>query len=461
MYWEGVSLPLLAFVVVSSSCLCVVMGYRNASVKWYIFAGLMWAFVLGSLYAGVWDKLSRIQIAEGSHVCEGMVDSYPVYSDGSQSFVLDSSECGRVYVRTDRVHVYAYHDLLTAEGNVGALDKSSSYLIPQRVSGVFLFPSISAQGRVENFSVRGSLYRIREQSARTLESLLPRDEASLAVGMLLGKESAFFSREFKGAMRVSGTTHLVALSGYNIAVVSVLIYMLCSLLFPRRMAAWGALGGIFLFVIMTGAEASVVRAACMGSLLIASRELGRVYSFKQSVALVAFGMVMLNPAAVRFDMGFILSFLSLFGVIYVAPCIYSFFDRRLKKESSLLKIFAQTLGAQLMTAPMLVMMSGQLSLWGVITNILILPLVPFIMAGGFLVILCGLMLPSLGFLLSLPLHRVLQFVYEVIMHGGNLPYFIISFPFVWAIVYYGLVGWWMYRVRTRAKLFNETSFLFS
>ena len=86
-----------------------------------------------------------------------------------------------------------------------------------------------------------------------------------------------FSKSFKEAMKNSGTTHLVAISGYNITLLAIAIGYICGYFFSRRITFFAATFAILIFVIMVGGEASVGRAAVLGVVPLISPNMGRLH----------------------------------------------------------------------------------------------------------------------------------------------------------------------------------------
>jgi len=112
---------------------------------------------------------------------------------------------------------------------------------------------------------------------------------------------------------------------------------------------------------MAGAEASVVRAAIMGFLVLLAKEAGRMYSFRNAVTFAAAGMAVFDPTILVFDIGFQLSFVSLLGITHLEPALKRFFGERGSflgwRENAL-----TTLSAQLAVAPILIQNFGSVRL---------------------------------------------------------------------------------------------------
>ena len=120
--------------------------------------------------------------------------------------------------------------------------------------GVASSPKITILSRFRGFSVKKELFLLSDRFTSSLNSVFNRNESSLATGIVLGKSDAAFSKDFTLAMKNSGTTHLVALSGYNISVLVGALYLALSWFFKRRAKFFIAFAVIFLFVAMTGSR---------------------------------------------------------------------------------------------------------------------------------------------------------------------------------------------------------------
>ena len=184
----------------------------------------------------------------------------------------------------------------------------------------------------------------------------------------------------------------------------------------RRMTFYLTTCVIALFVIMTGAQASLARAAMMGFLMLLAKEVGRPYSARNAVTFAALGMAFYDPTVVRFDIGFQLSFASLLGIIYLEPYIRRF----LKVEDATQGFLrwktsaATTLSAQLAVAPFLLYHFGRVSPVALVSNILVLATVPVTMFFGFLLGVGGILAKPLGFLFSIPARGLLSYQIAVI-----------------------------------------------
>lgn len=219
---------------------------------------------------------------------------------------------------------------------------------------------------------------LRGALQRGLNALVPEPEAALAVGILLGVRSAI-APEVSDAFATAGLTHVVAISGWNIAIVAALAAGLGRPLLRRRggrvAAASLAAVSVGAYVLLTGASPSVVRAALMAGGLVLARFGGsRAHALS---ALMAAALVMLLAApAVLWDVGFQLSALATAGLIWFGAPIES----RLRGWPGLIREpVALTLAAQLTTLPVILLNFERLSLVAPLANVLVVPIVPIVM----------------------------------------------------------------------------------
>ena len=197
----------------------------------------------------------------------------------------------------------------------------------------------------------------------TIERIMPFPEVSLLEGIILGNKQ-IYSEEIKNELSITGTSHIVAISGMNIVIVSeILMFVLIGLGMWRKQAFWFVSALIFLFIIMVGAPASAIRAGIMGAILLYAQKIGRLSNATRIMIFAGAIMLIFNPLLLRYDVGFQLSFLAVFGLIYIKPILDELVLRRIKKEelSSLLQIITTTIAAQIAVLGVLIYNFGRIS----------------------------------------------------------------------------------------------------
>ncbi len=251
------------------------------------------------------------------------------------------------------------------------------------------------------------LYGLRARAAAVIDATLPEPYAALAKGILLGIESDI-PRDLYGDFNATGTSHIIVISGFNIAIVAGLFLALLGPLLGSRRAGLVSVLGIGLYVLLVGADAAVVRAGIMGGIFAIGRVVGRRTHALNSLFGSALVMLAFNPLTL-WDVGFQLSFLATLGLIVILPSLQNAFQQTLSPfmpthwKGPLFDLLNEALvvtaAAQITTTPLIVATFGRLSLISLLTNALILPVQPLIMLGAGISTAAGL--------LWLPVGRVL------------------------------------------------------
>ena len=187
----------------------------------------------------------------------------------------------------------------------------------------------------------------------------------------------------------------MALSGFNILIIVNYVGAFFRRFLSRKKALWPTCLFIILFVLMTGAESSIIRAAIMGFIVILAEQSGRLFNVRNAIVAAALVMVLFNPKFLVFDLGFQLSFLALMGIVYLKPQI----EKILKWNIWFKKEILTTISAEAAVLPILFLKLGYASPWGIISNPLIGFFIPLTMGLGFLTGMLGFISPYL----SLPL----------------------------------------------------------
>ena len=400
---------------------------------------LIFAVFLGSFYAGAYNyiKFGSNKIIYGKNAeISGIIVSAPRNLGKSQSFEFKTEKGAFLSVQTAYYEQLNYGDRISVSGMVKPLSSSTMYMKKDGISGTINFPAIVLRERFKGFSLVGLLYSARDSMAQVYKTTLNQNQSSLMAGILLGQESADFPADFKQAMKNSGTTHITALSGYNITILISALFFILSFVFSRKVTFWISIVAIILFVVMTGAQSSVIRAALMGSLVIVAQRLSRIYSFKQAMAVSAFAMLVANPTTLKFDVGFVLSFLSLAGITYLAPIAATFVVFKNEISEKIKKLFCETFSAQVAVLPILSEYFGGFSLAGLVSNVLILPLIPITMFIGFISGIAGIVWMPLAHIFSLVLSLPLALEVGIIKLFGSIYQIQLQFGMSAIAIYY-------------------------
>jgi ComEC/Rec2-related protein len=258
----------------------------------------------------------------------------------------------------------------------------------------------------------------------------------------------------KEKLNIAGLRHLAAVSGTHITIMAGIIApFLIWLGWWRQKARWAALIFIWLFVAMIGLPASAVRAGIMGSLMILAQIIGRPGDILRLIAIAAAFMVWQNPLALRFDIGFQLSFLAVLGMCFLVRPIQAKLKFIPEKPEFLRSALAITLAAQIFTLPLLVYNFGYVSPYGLIANVLAEPIVPFVTIYGFVLAIAAAASSVLGYLLFFPMWLALSYLLAVTDIFSQLPGAKLNFEinFIWLALAYAVLAAAAHKIREREK----------
>jgi competence protein ComEC len=306
-----------------------------------------------------------------------------------------------------------------------------------------IFPkTIALAGRHKASVLRESLIGFKLAIIDRYAAVLPSDEAMLLGGITFGAKQNF-KADLKNAMATSGTTHLVAISGYNITIVILAAESLLGRWFGRRTKFFATTTLIVLFIAMTGLQSSAIRAAIMGFLALAAKQSGRVFNLSHAIVLTAAIMVIIQPTVLAHDVGFELSFLSLLGIVCLCDPLKKLFRLETGGVMDWKDSAVTTLAAQLGTMPVLIAVFNQFSATAILPNVLILGTVPLTMLLGFMLAVVECVSAYLGFFIGKLTGLLLAYQLGVIQFFAAfaLPLPIAFNSAVIFIFYYGALAW--------------------
>lgn len=316
---------------------------------------------------------------------------------------------GMLLARSYQLDDWHYGDRLVVEGELETPPEDEDfsyreYLAQQHIYSWMPFAKVSLISAGQGNLFWRLLYAFKERLLEMVYRLWPDPEASLMAGILLGVESGI-PQEIVQAFQDTGTAHVIAISGFNIAIVAGLFTLLFTRLLGRVKGAILALIGILLYTLLVGAGPSVVRAALMGGLVLFAYHTGRRQVGLLTLALVAALMALANPL-ILWSASFQLSFFATLGLVLYARPLGQWLEglvarrvpaetaRRVSRPAAEYLLF--TLAASLATLPVILYHFQRLSLVSVIANPAILPAQPPVMVLGGLAVLLGMIYEPLG-----------------------------------------------------------------
>lgn len=320
------------------------------------------------------------------------------------------------------------------------------YLAVSGIHSVIYNPQIKVTEEASSWSPFGWIFTFKKLCEESIATLWPEPQSSFMAGLLLGSRKGL-DAELSATFKTTGLSHIIAISGYNITLIIVVLAACLSFL-PRRWRLVITLSVIVLFTILVGASAAVVRASLMGilSLLVLNAE--RPSNVLSLLLLSAVLMVAYNPLLLRYDIGFQLSFLATAGLVYFSKSFEKLLSF-LPDKFTLREALSLTLSAQLTTLPIMAGNFGRVSIIAPLANLLVAPAIPLAMLTGFLSLVLSLISNTLATLASYPAWLALTYIIKVSSLCAKVPYAAVDFhlnSFWLSFVYYaGLLIFLFYK----------------
>ncbi len=411
-FWRASTLMILA-------ALMIAIGL-SWSRRWRFGSILIVACLIGLLRWQGWivpTTNDLTQFTNQTILVQGDVLDSPTPRESQQEFVLTQiwvdgqRQTGSLSVRLPQYPAVLIGDRLTLGCTVTPFSAVSA--LRQRMHGLRGYcrnPEIRGRATAPN-SLRLMLGRIKQFAIDRIARTFPEPQSSLLTGILLGRQVPM-PPDIDQAFRATGTTHIIALSGFNVTMIITAISAACIKIIGRRWAWLPALLFVIGFVIMTGASASVTRAGVMSSFVVVALRIGRPVSMVRLLSYTLLAMVWHNPLVLAHDLGFQLSFLATLGLVYAAPAWQTWLAR-LPAALGIRENFSTTLGAITLTDPLLLWNFARVSMVAPLVNVIILPLIPLAMAAGFIALALPVLWPFAD--------AVLRLVLACITWGAALP----------------------------------------
>lgn len=237
-------------------------------------------------------------------------------------------------------------------------------------------PEIIERKKLSGEYLYSFLINIKKWFSNNLQKELKSPEAGLAGGILIGSKQVL-GKDLLEDFRRAGLIHLVVLSGYNVTIIADAVRNLLSAL-PIFYAKFLSIIFIVCFAILTGASATTVRASIMAIISVLAFGSSRKYEVNRALWVAAFLMVLHNPKILAGDPGFQLSFAATLGLIHLSPLLskrISFITNKFQIR----EIISTTISTQIAVFPLIIKMTGELSVVAIFANILVLPIMPITM----------------------------------------------------------------------------------
>ncbi|MBI4257126.1 ComEC/Rec2 family competence protein [Candidatus Uhrbacteria bacterium] len=294
------------------------------------------------------------------------------------------------------------------------------YLATKGIYAVCFQPQYIDVHPTTSWSVVRVILAIKTFATDTLREGLPEPHASFLSGLLFGGSTAL-SGDLKDDFRETGTSHILAASGYNVSIFSItFLSFIMSTRLGRRRGLILTTILLVVYVIIAGASAAVVRAGIMGFLVVLEKWISRKAYMLNVLLLTASLMLLFNPF-VLYDVGFQLSFIATIAIVTLTKPWSERLDF-VPDVIGLRQAFAGSLAATVLTLPIVLWHFGTVSLVSPFANLLVLPLVPYAMATTGIGLVGGILFGPIGQYVSLPAWALSNVMLRLVEVFGSIPF---------------------------------------
>ncbi len=339
----------------------------------------------------------------------------------------------------DTILVVGYVRRLKKPTNPGGFDASTYYLGRKTYLCIY---SDSVKVIKSHWGVRRIFSNIRERLEKQIHSLFPLKEAGIINTLLLGSKNDLDTGT-KKLYQVSGISHLLAISGLHVSIIGMSLFrFLEKYIKKRRTSALIACVVLWSYCFLSGMSTSALRATLMLTLMLSTHFFGEKYDVVTSLFLSGLLILSLNPYQLM-DVGFLLSFCAVGGIVYATPE----FERRYNQNQKGVKtLIFMTLGASMFTYPILIYFFYQVSVYGLLVNLIVVPTSSILIGFGILSLFVSMISTGLGRFLAGIVYFVLKYIEMICSGVVFLPLSIIYLKkpqIITILIYYGVLYLWL------------------
>ncbi|MFH1201701.1 MAG: ComEC/Rec2 family competence protein [Candidatus Omnitrophota bacterium] len=428
-------------------------------------------FIIGASRLVVAEILPNCHIAQLTPyksrivTLKGQVDSDPSVNLKKTTFILRVQElyldqikqnvCGKVLISSFIKDNFEYGERLILTGSLyrplqpwesGAFNYAD-YLSRRGIYSLFNLKKdsvIEHLGDNKGNILRRLSFWSKHKLRNVMLKNLPAEEAALLGGMMLG-ERQNISRALREVFVLTGTAHILAISGLHVGIIAfILLAFLKVLSIPAKPRFVIIIISLIGYYLLTGSSASTLRATIMAIVLIIGFLIQREADIYNSLSFSALVILAVNPHQL-FDVGFQLSFLSVFSIIWLSPKVKTLFLNKFsdfRPIQFLINAMSVSFGAWLGTLVLIVYYFQVFSPVTVLANLIVVPFMSVVLALGLLFSLAGLILPKFVEIFALTSQFSLAILVKINLWLAGLPFayfYLPQIPLYCVLLYYMLL----------------------
>ncbi|MBI4708302.1 MAG: ComEC family competence protein [Candidatus Omnitrophica bacterium] len=423
------------FIIFSYLCI-------NREKFFYLFVSLA-VFLLGALSFTSSRVVYKGNISnfidykdDNLYVLKGVVVSPPDQEQNHTTFILKAEEItqqqvkysisGNVRVVYSQEENFSFGDELILLGKLHKpFGKRKEYFFRQGIFGI-----LQVDAPADNIGISKALFLqrfsnyLKTKIEQKLFKYLTGVTAGIMDAMLLG-EKKFVPLLLNNTMVLTGTVHILVVSGFNVGIVAMLLLLLFKFLrFKRNVRYFIVIFCLIVYCFLTGASTPVVRATIMAIFFLAGFILKREPNIYNSLGLAALVILAVNPAQV-FDLGFQLSFASVLAIVFLYPKLKSLLRVELvnfRPLKFMIEGLLVSLAAWIGTVGIIACNFKIISLVTVLANIFIVPLATLITLCGFSLVFLGFIYPPFAYLVASTSEFIVMVLVKINLLMAQLPF---------------------------------------
>lgn len=403
----------------------------------------------------------------------GMIDSDPVQRERNLHWILatDSIYSGHSLDRTPRrimillkmdkgeqwtgqpgfgrrIELTGILEPFPFQRNPGEFDYGK-YLALNDIQGVVFANGLGGIRTLESeerLNLRIVVHSIQQALYRIIDGLHTKRHASFLKGIVFGY-SADLPEDVKQSFLDTGTIHILAVSGSNVAFVAFMILSVLSFLrLPRQLVRIISLFGLVMYMLITGSSPSVVRATIMAIVIISGTMLERKTDIYNSISVAAIILLLWNTNSL-FDVGFQLSFGAVLSIVFFYPKLEMLIKKiperyeEIKAIDVILKLFAVSMAAQIGTIPFTAYYFGRVSIISLIANIPVVPISGLNTFIGFAEIVFSYIFPWIAYLFAATNDFLIWFLLGFVQQASHVSF---AFVEIWKVTFFLVAGYYAF-----------------
>lgn len=422
----------LYFYCIAPFCIVMYMLLKRKSKKLIIICCFI--FLFGLIYCKFTINKFDTKYLNGSFNDEIIIISDLIEKERVDSFICKNKIGDKFILYVSKNSGLEYGMKITAIGEfeLPQLNRNKGgynyrrYLNSQNIYGVIYCKSFDI---IELPSIN-IIHSLKKSIETCFFKLLPKEYVGILEGMIIG-DTSYISDDVKQNFKKCGITHLLAVSGSNVAFILILCKFLFEKIFGRNVSNIITVFFIIIFTFLSGVSASVVRASIMAIIIILAEFLIEKPNTYASLSFSAIIILIYNPVII-FDVGFILSYAGTLGIIIYSKRIKIFLDYKIKFENTMLNyfkdIFSVTLSAQIVTVPIIIYYFNTFSVFSLFVNIIVLPITGYITIIGILTYFASFFFMPIAKILSYIIYSLLFFLLAVSEYFSKISFSTIILP---------------------------------